>query len=109
MKALWQRSASPRQPPLALVTIEGTVLPTPMEHHQNSRWLVLQTEQGRLVRVVVSRSASIANWLEPGQPVGVRGRVTEKQWTDGPHATVSAHEDVQILKGDMTMYGGVRV
>jgi hypothetical protein len=71
-----------------------------MERHTNSRWLALQTAQGRLVRVIISRSASIVNWLEPGQTVRVSGRVVLKQWTDGLHPTVSAHE---LVGGRLSM------
>jgi hypothetical protein len=74
-----------------------------MEHHEHSRWLVLRTTQGRLVRVIVSSSAPVATWIEPGQTVRVSGRVVLKQWTDGLHPTVSAHEAVELIGGSLSM------
>ena len=108
MKTLWQRSASTRTPPLPSITVEGIVLSEPMERHEHSRWLTLQTRQGELVRVVIANSAPVSNWLEPGQTIRVSGRKVLKQWTDGLHPTLSAHECVEILAGGVGLAGGTR-
>ena len=85
------------------VMIEGVVQESPRERHEHSRWLALKTAQDRVVRVVVAYSAPVSNWLEPGQTVRVSGRVVLKQWTDGLHPTVSAHEAVELIGGHLSM------
>jgi hypothetical protein len=98
----------PRHPPLTLVTVEGVILRQPSERHTHSHWITLKTAQGELVRVIISRSTPLTNWIEVGDRVRVSGRMVLKPWADGLHPTLSAHESVKILAGGVGIAGGAR-
>jgi hypothetical protein len=93
-------TTSPRPPrPIKgpLISVEGTILLAPIEHHTNSLWRVLQTDAGLQVRFILSLDGELTRWVEVGQRVRVQGHVLSKRWMDGPHPTVSAHHAVEIL------------
>lgn len=69
--------------------------------------MALRTDEGRLVRVVIASSAPVSSWIEAGDRVHVSGKLVQKQWRDGWHETLSAHEGIEIVKSRLTLYGGM--
>jgi hypothetical protein len=81
-----------RQTPVC--TVEGIIMPQPIEVHQRSRWYVLKVGGKQRVRIIVAKSGPA---LAVGQRIQVTGPMVPKVWRDGTHPTLSAHETARIV------------
>jgi hypothetical protein len=80
------------------VTVEGIVCARPWERHSHSVWVCVRTNTGRHRRVIVATSAEAAPWIEPGARIRATGTTVVKPWKEGPRASLTCHESVEMRR-----------